>query len=70
MREFQKLKGLSFSVGRDRPTLVPKRRDARIGQREGLSRNDCYKINKLYGCFDKSPYEKIKYESLCDIMGL
>ena len=59
----------NFSISRDKPTLVPKLR-VPIGQRAGLSRTDCYKVNHLYGCFDKSPYEKIKYESLCDIMGL
>lgn len=59
-----------FSAGKDKPTLVPKRRDARIGQRDGLSRTDCYKVNKLYGCFERSPYEKLKYESFCDILGL
>ena len=49
---------------------MPKRRDAKIGQRDGLSRTDCYKVNKLYGCFEISPYEKLKYESFCDILGL
>jgi len=59
-----------FSVGRNRPTLLPKRRKVAIGQRQGLSRTDCYKINSLYGCFDKSPYDELKYKSFCDILGL
>jgi len=59
-----------FSVGKNRPTLLPKGRRVAIGQRQGLSRTDCYKINSLYSCFDTSPYDQLKYESFCDILGL
>ncbi|KHN70807.1 Zinc metalloproteinase nas-13 [Toxocara canis] len=33
-----------------RPTILPKQRGVRIGQRRGLSPTDIYKINTMYGC--------------------
>ncbi|KAK2703056.1 hatching enzyme 1.2-like [Artemia franciscana] len=58
-----------FSSSRDKPTLVPIQKRAKIGQRDGISRLDCYKINVLYNCFD-TPQNKAKYEAFCDILGI
>lgn len=33
-----------------KPTIEPKKRGVEIGQRNGFSSNDLYKINKLYKC--------------------
>ncbi|GIY50827.1 hypothetical protein CDAR_537211 [Caerostris darwini] len=42
-----------FAFSKDpftKPTLEPKKRGVRIGQRKGLSAGDVRKINKLYNC--------------------
>ncbi|ODM97305.1 Zinc metalloproteinase nas-4 [Orchesella cincta] len=60
-----------FSVNRTRPTLVTKQKGLRIGQRINLSKLDCLKLNSLYGCLDDSnPFQKRKYETICDFLGL
>ncbi|CAL8083276.1 unnamed protein product [Orchesella dallaii] len=60
-----------FSVNRTRPTLVTKQKGTKIGQRINLSKLDCLKLNSLYGCLDDSnPFQKRKYETICDFLGL
>jgi len=51
------------------PTIIPKKRNVKVGQREALSKTDCLKINDLYGCLNKSVYHNIKYHKLCNILG-
>ncbi|GAB6026273.1 Meprin A subunit beta [Chamberlinius hualienensis] len=48
----------SFTVSRNRPTIVPKVRGVEIGQRRGFSSADVRKINKLYGCEKPTTEEK------------
>jgi hypothetical protein len=50
--------------------MVPKKKNVVLGQRLGLSKLDCMKLNHLYGCFDQSDYDRIKYESFCAALGL
>jgi hypothetical protein len=58
------------SSGKGRPTITPKKGKARLGQRRGLSKTDCLKINDLYGCLDKSTAQRRKYYNICNYMGL
>lgn len=41
-----------------------------IGQRIGMTKFDCLKVNDLYGCLSESDTLKLKYYHLCRIMGL
>ncbi|XP_065350400.1 hatching enzyme 1.2 [Cloeon dipterum] len=60
-----------FSVGKGKPTITPKKDSkARLGQRRGLSKTDCLKINDLYGCLDKSVALRRKYYNICNYLGL
>lgn len=59
-----------FSSGKGRPTITPKTKGAKLGQREAMSKTDCLKVNDLYGCLDKSVAARRKYYALCDMMGL
>jgi hypothetical protein len=46
-------------------TIVPKQQGVEIGQRQGLSPNDIYKINKMYDCLGAGNLY-ILFESLKD----
>ncbi|KAF4519832.1 hypothetical protein B566_EDAN006846 [Ephemera danica] len=59
-----------FSAGKGRPTISPKKGKARLGQRRGLSKTDCLKLNDLYGCLDKSVALRRKYYNICNYLGL
>jgi hypothetical protein len=61
---------LCFSKEKGRPTITPKKKGVRLGQRRAMSQTDCLKINALYGCLDKSTYHRRKYYTLCKFMGL
>jgi hypothetical protein len=41
-----------FSKAKGKPTLVPKMKGEKVGQRKSLSQTDCLKVNELYGCLD------------------
>lgn len=41
-----------FSKEKKQPTLIPKMKGEKLGQRKGLTKSDCLKINDLYGCLD------------------
>ncbi|PSN43912.1 Zinc metalloproteinase nas-4 [Blattella germanica] len=58
-----------FSKEKGLPTMLPKKRDVRLGQRRAMSKTDCLKINELYGCLSKSNYHNRYYHVLCNIMG-
>ncbi|XP_069692116.1 hatching enzyme 1.2-like isoform X2 [Periplaneta americana] len=59
-----------FSKGKGLPTITPKKKGIKLGQRSAMSETDCLKINDLYGCLDKSLYHRRKYYTLCKFMGL
>jgi hypothetical protein len=61
---------LCFSKEKGQPTITPKKKGVKLGQRNALSHTDCLKINDLYGCLDKSLYHRRKYYTLCRFMGL
>jgi hypothetical protein len=61
---------LCFSKEKGQPTITPKKKGAKLGQRTALSHTDCLKINDLYGCLDKSLYHRRKYYTLCRFMGV
>lgn len=41
-----------------------------IGQRVGMTKFDCLKVNDLYGCLSPKSAAKMKYYHICRIMGL
>ncbi|XP_045132543.1 hatching enzyme 1.2-like isoform X2 [Portunus trituberculatus] len=57
-----------FSFNLNKPTIVPKVKGAKIGQRIMMSKLDCLKLNELYGCLD-NPFNKEKYTALCTYLG-
>jgi len=59
-----------FSKDRKQPTLVPRRNNTVIGQRNGMSVKDCLKVNSYYGCLEESSYSRMKYSAICRIMGI
>ena len=50
--------------------MVPLRNNTIIGQRNGMSVLDCFKVNSYYGCLNRSPYDRLKYSSICQLMGV
>lgn len=58
-----------FSRDRRSPTMVPLRNNTVIGQRNGMSVRDCFKVNSYYGCLNDS-YERTKYSAICTVMGI
>ncbi|XP_076271953.1 hatching enzyme 1.2-like isoform X1 [Rhynchophorus ferrugineus] len=59
-----------FSKSKGKPTITPKMSHAnKIGQRKGMSKGDCLKLNDLYGCLD-NPRTKRKYYNICNFMGV
>lgn len=50
-----------FSKEKKKPTLIPKMKDVKIGQRRALSVSDCLKINDLYGCLDDLKMVSLKF---------
>nr|CAD7261716.1 unnamed protein product [Timema shepardi]CAD7571830.1 unnamed protein product [Timema californicum] len=52
------------------PTITPKHRGVKLGQRKAMSKTDCLKINDLYGCLSKSIAHQRKYYALCNTLGL
>ena len=60
-----------FSIDRKKlKTMVPKEKDAILGQRLGLTVKDCLKLNDAYGCTDESSPDRDKYILLCDMLGI
>ncbi|XP_037083142.1 zinc metalloproteinase nas-15-like [Pollicipes pollicipes] len=59
-----------FSIDRKVPTMVPRVNNTVIGQRNGMSVKDCLKVNSYYGCMDASAYDRMKYSSICRLMGI
>lgn len=51
-----------FSKEKGKPTLVPKMKGVKIGQRRALSVTDCLKINDLYGCLDDFKMVKLEFK--------
>lgn len=58
-----------FAIDPKKPTIMPKNRGKMIGQRTGLSKFDCFKLNTLYGCFDEKKQAK-KYRARCLALGI
>lgn len=58
------------SIGKGKPTIIPKINGKNIGQRKMMSKTDCLKINDLYGCLGTPPRYNHKYYTLCNYMGL
>ncbi|KAG5893010.1 hypothetical protein JTB14_037203 [Gonioctena quinquepunctata] len=56
-----------FTKEKGKPTITPKQPGARIGQRKGMSKTDCMKVNDLYGCFKKPGTD---YYSVCHSFGI
>lgn len=54
----------------DLMTETPLGESLNIGQRVGLTKFDCLKVNDLYGCLPTSGSLKMKYYHICRIMGL
>lgn len=61
---------MCYSKGKGRPTITPKQKGVRLGQRSAMSHMDCLKINDLYGCLNKSTRHRRKYYTLCRAMGI
>ncbi|KAK8398786.1 hypothetical protein O3P69_004112 [Scylla paramamosain] len=57
-----------FSYNLNKPTIIPKVKGAKIGQRIMISKLDCLKLNELYGCLD-NPFDKEKYTAMCTYLG-
>jgi len=60
----------NFSKNRKNPTLIPKDKGRKIGQRINLSRLDCLKLNAMHGCLKESIFNERKYTAICDFLGL
>lgn len=59
-----------FSKGKGKPTISPKMPGiVQLGQRKAMSKEDCLKLNDLYGCLDK-PKIRRKYYTLCQFLGI
>ncbi|CAO1316951.1 unnamed protein product [Diamesa hyperborea] len=58
-----------FSKAKGKPTMTARMENIKLGQRRGLSKTDCLKINDLYGCLDDPKLMK-KYYTLCNVLGL
>ncbi|XP_044008443.1 hatching enzyme 1.2-like isoform X3 [Aphidius gifuensis] len=58
----------SFSIDRLRkPTITSKIPGITVGQRENMTKTDCLKVNKLYGCLD-DPSEAKKWNAICSTL--
>lgn len=53
-----------FSIDPRMPTIRSKNPSKLVGQRLGLSKIDCFKLNALYGCFDDKKSAR-KYRARC-----
>lgn len=58
-----------FSKAKGKPTMTARMANIKLGQRRGLSKTDCLKINDLYGCLDDPKLMK-KYYTLCNVLGI
>lgn len=59
-----------FSKKKGKPTITPKMPGVKaLGQRKGMSKGDCLKLNDLYGCL-KNPRTRLRYYNICKFMGL
>lgn len=60
----------SRSKKRKKTTIEPLRKGAKIGQRTMLSRVDCMKVNRAFGCFDPDDgWKNDKIRTLCGMLG-
>ena len=58
-----------FAIDPSKPTIKAKFRENYIGQRIGMSKFDCLKLNNLYGCSDDKKKAK-KYQARCLALGI
>ncbi|XP_049818579.1 hatching enzyme 1.2 isoform X2 [Aethina tumida] len=58
-----------FSKEKGKPTITPKMPGGKIGQRKGMSKGDCLKVNDLYKCFDNPKWRR-KYYTICQYLGI
>lgn len=57
-----------FTNKKGKPTITPKQPGVKtIGQRKGMSKGDCLKLNDLYGCLKN---KKRKYYNICNFLGI
>lgn len=58
-----------FAIDPAKPTIKAKLHGKYIGQRMGLSKFDCFKLNNLYDCFKDKKKAK-KYQARCLALGI
>lgn len=59
-----------FAVDLKKPTIISKMNPKKkLGQRKGLTKIDCFKLNALYGCFDDKKTAK-KYKNRCHALNI
>lgn len=59
-----------FSKNPKKPTIIATMPGApMLGQRKGMSKIDCLKVNELYGCLNEMAEAK-RWHNVCNTLGL